>query len=178
MTASASGEESPLANKCFDFCKVLASQGMAFSFSLTLGSNFSFSLDTREMAPHSVTQGKAWKKKSPSTIRRNARRREEFLRKKQSPAAVPGKPLSILPSPTGSSGRRQVLSLGRAPTAPSFTQLDGAATASPSPAPPAPDVPTLPPPGMAPSPALTIPLPSTKGEVQPAPAVYDCFSVL
>ena len=96
MTASASGEESPLANKCFDFCKALASQGMAFSFSLTLGSNFSFSLDTREMAPHSVTQDKAWKKKSPSTIRRNARRRDEFLRKKQSPAAAPARPLNIL----------------------------------------------------------------------------------
>ena len=177
MTAPVIGEDSPLATKCFDFCKDLASQGLVFSFSLTTGSNFSFSLDTREMAPTSVTKDKAWKKKSPSTIRRNARRREEFLRKKQSPAAVPGKPLSILPSPTGSSGRRQVLSLGRAPTAPSFTQLDGAATASPSPS-PAPDVPTLPPPGMAPSPALTIPLPSTKGEVQPAPAVYDCFSVL
>ena len=171
MTASASGEESPLANKCFDFCKALASQGMAFSFSLTLGSNFSFSLDTREMAPHSVTQDKAWKKKSPSTIRRNTRRREEFLRKKQSPAAVPGKPLNILPSPTESSGRRQVLSLGRDPTAPSFTQLDGAATASPSPAPPAHDLPTLPPPEMTPLPALTTPLPSPKGKPQPARAV-------
>ena len=62
-----------------------------FSFSLTTGSNFSFSLDTREMAPTSVNKDKAWKKKTPSTIRRNARRREEFLRKKQSPAAVPGK---------------------------------------------------------------------------------------
>ena len=127
MTASASGEESPLANKCFDFCKALASQGMAFSFSLTLGSNFSFSLDTREMAPHSVNEDKAWKKKSPSTIRRNARRREEFLQKKQSPAAVPARPLNILPSPTDSSGRRQVVSLGRDPTAPSFTHLDGVA---------------------------------------------------
>ena len=133
MTASASGEESPLANKCFDFCKALASQGMAFSFSLTLGSNFSFSLDTREMAPHSVNEDKAWKKKSPSTIRRNARRREEFLQKKQSPAAVPARPLNILPSPTDSSGRRQVVSLGRDSTAPSFNQLDGAATASPPP---------------------------------------------
>ena len=133
MTASASGEESPLANKCFDFCKALASQGMAFSFSLTLGSNFSFSLDTREMAPHSVTQGKAWKKKSPSTIRRNARRRDEFLKMKQSPAAAPARPLNILSSPTDSSGRRHVVSLGRDATVPSFTQLDGAATASPPP---------------------------------------------
>ena len=165
MTAPVIGEDSPLATKCFDFCKDLANQGLVFSFSLTTGSNFSFSLDTREMAPTSVT--KTWKKKSPSTIRRNARRREEFLRKKQSPAAVPGKPLNILPSPTGSSGRRQVLSLGRDPTAPSFTQLDGAATASPS---PAPDLPTLPPPEMTPLPAMTTPLPSPKGKPQPARA--------
>ena len=135
MTAPApvSVEDSPLASKCFEFCKALASQGTAFSFSLTLGSNFSFSLDTREMAPHSVTDDKAWKKKSPSAIRRNARRREEFLQKKQNPEAVPARPLHILPSPTDSSGRRQVMSLGRDPTAPSFTQLDGAATASPPP---------------------------------------------
>ena len=133
MTASAIGEESPLAIKCFDFWKALSSQGMAFSFSLTLGSNFSFSLETREVVPHSVIKDKAWKKKSPSTIRRNARRREEFLQKKQSPAAAPARPLIILPTPADSSGRRQVVSLGRDPTAPSFNQLDGDATASPPP---------------------------------------------
>ena len=133
MTAPVIGEDSPLATKCFDFCKDLASQGLVFSFSLTTGSNFSFSLDTREMAPHSVTQGKAWKKKTPSTIRRNARRRDEFLKMKQSPAAAPARPLNILLSPTDSSGRRQVVSLGRDATVPSFTQLDGAATASPPP---------------------------------------------
>ena len=170
MAAAVSGADSSLANKCFGFCKDLKSQGLAFSFSLTTGTNFSFSLDLREMAPHSVTKDKAWKKKSPSTIKRNARRREEFLKKKQSPAAVPARPLNILPSPTESSGRRQVLPLGRDPTAPSFTQLDGAATASPSPAPPAPDFPTLPPPEMTPLPALTTPLPSPKGKPQPARA--------
>ena len=79
--------DSALAIKCMDFCRALTSQGLAFSFSLSLVSNFSFSLDTREMAPTSVNKDKAWKKKTPSTIRRNARRREEFLRKKQSPAA-------------------------------------------------------------------------------------------
>ena len=91
-----------------------------------------------EMAPHSVTNDRAWKKKSPSAIRRNARRREEFLHKKQSPATAPARPLNILPSPTNRSGRRQVSSLGRDRTAPSFTQLDGAATATASPPPGAP----------------------------------------
>ena len=135
MTASASGEDSPLANKCFDFCNALASQGMAFSFSLTLGSHFSFSLETRELAPCFDSKDKAkYKKKSPSTIRRNARRRDEFLRKKQCPESVSlARPLNILQSPTDSSGRRQVETLGRDATVPSFTQLDGAATASPPP---------------------------------------------
>ena len=135
MTASAIGEESPLANKCFDFCKALASQGMAFFFSLTLGSHFSFFFETRELAPRFDIKAKAtYKKKSPSTIRRNARRREEFLMKKQSPESMsPAMPLNILSSPTDSSGRRHVVSLGRDATVPSFTQLDGAATASPPP---------------------------------------------
>ena len=110
MTSSASGEDSPMANKCFDFCKALASQGMAFSFSLTLGSHFSFSLETRELASGFDTKAKAtFKKKSPSTLRRNARRREEFLKKKQSPESMsPAMPLNILPSPTDSSGRWQM----------------------------------------------------------------------
>ena len=113
MTSSASGEDSPMANKCFDFCKALASQGMAFSFSLTLGSHFSFSLETRELASGFDTKAKAtFKKKSPSTLRRNARRREEFLKKKQSPESMsPAMPFNILSSPTDSSGRRQVVSL-------------------------------------------------------------------
>ena len=68
MTSSVSGENSAMANKCFGFCKALASQGMAFSFSLTLGSHFSFSLETRELAPRFDTKAKAtYKKKSPST---------------------------------------------------------------------------------------------------------------
>ena len=64
--------------------------------------------------------------------------------KKQSPESMsPVTPLNILPSPTDSSGRRQVVSLGRDATVPSFTQLDGAATASPPLEPPS----SQPPPG-------------------------------
>ena len=66
--------ETNLATKCLDFCQTLSSQGLAFKFSLTVGSNFSFTLDTKVLA--SDTQAKK-KKSSPSTIRRNARRREE-----------------------------------------------------------------------------------------------------
>ena len=77
--------ETNLATKCLDFCQTLNSQGLAFKFSLTVGSNFSFTLDTKVLA--SDTQAKK-KKSSPSTIRRNARRREEFLIKKQNPAST------------------------------------------------------------------------------------------
>ena len=131
--------EIDLARKCVDFCRSLSSQGLAFKFSLTAGSNFSFTLDTRVLA--SDTQAKAKKKPSPSTIRRNTRRREEFLRKKQDPAPVaPARPLRHLPSPTASSERRQVIAVRRDGTMPSFSQLDGNVNHSPPP--------TAPPPGM------------------------------
>ena len=57
--------ETNLATKCLDFCQILSSQGLAFKFSLTVGSNFSFTLDTKVLA--SDTQAKK-KKSSPSTI--------------------------------------------------------------------------------------------------------------
>ena len=83
---SAVGEEdSPLVSKCMDFCRALTNQGEAFNFSLSIGSNFSFSLDTRsEEGKKSLRT----KKPSPSTLRRNARRRQEYLNKKQSPVTV------------------------------------------------------------------------------------------
>ena len=74
-----------LATKCLDFCQALSSQGVAFNFSLSIGSTFSFSLDTRGKA--SLSPGTK-KKSSPSTLRRNARRRKKFLEKKQNPAPV------------------------------------------------------------------------------------------
>ena len=71
---------STLASKCMDFCQALASQGQAFNFSIVIGPNFSFSLDTRsKVMQESVTK----KRSSPSTLRRNAKRREEFAKKKQ-----------------------------------------------------------------------------------------------
>ena len=83
---TAVGESDPiLATKCLDFCQALSSQGVAFNFSVSIGSTFSFSLDTRGKAPLSPGTKK---KSSPSTLRRNARRRKEFLEKKQHPAAV------------------------------------------------------------------------------------------
>ena len=69
-----------LASKCMDFCQALASQGLPFHFTLNMGSTFTFSLDTRGKAKAGPV---AKKKSSPSTQRRNARRREEFLSKKR-----------------------------------------------------------------------------------------------
>ena len=88
MTAATlCGEDSSLASQCLAFCHTLVSQGKAFTFSLKIDSNstLSFSLDTKEgkasvVSPEALTR----KKMSPSTKRRNARRRAEFLKKKQS----------------------------------------------------------------------------------------------
>ena len=71
---------SSLTSKCMEFCQALASQGQAFNFSIVIGPNFSFSLDTRSKA---MLESGTKKRASPSTLRRNAKRREEFAKKKQ-----------------------------------------------------------------------------------------------
>ena len=81
MTALGEADSS-LASQCLALCQALTSQGKAFNFSLNIGSTFSFSLDTRSKeAPPGGTKKKA----SPSTLKRNTRRREEFLLKKSKP---------------------------------------------------------------------------------------------
>ena len=72
-------EKSDLASQCMAFCQALASKGQILSFTLKVGS--AFSLDTRGNGTSSLTK----KRKSPSTRRRNARRRAEFLAKKRGP---------------------------------------------------------------------------------------------
>ena len=92
MTAVGESDSS-LAAKCLDICQVLAGQGLAFNFSLSIGSNFSFSLDARGKGQTLATQGKTKKKKkTPSTLRRNARRRSEFLKKKLDNSGEPEGP--------------------------------------------------------------------------------------
>ena len=76
--------DSALATKCLDFCQTLCSQGFDFKFSLSMGSSFSFSVDTKGKDLVLDTKSRTKKKPSPSTLRRNARRRNEFLKKKQS----------------------------------------------------------------------------------------------
>ena len=80
-----SEEDAKLASQCLKFCQTLADKSLTFSFSLTIGSSFSFSMDTREKEVLASPR----KKKSPSTLRRDARRREELLKKKlNAPTAV------------------------------------------------------------------------------------------
>ena len=114
MTAATlCGEETPLVSQCLAFCQALAGQGKAFNFSLKIGSTFSFSLDTRGgQALDPVTR----KKPSPSTQRRNARRREQFLKKKLE-ALTPSNTSSfksVTPSSTPNSSERRPESLRNA----------------------------------------------------------------
>ena len=122
-------------SKCMEFCQALATQGKAFHFSLNMGANFSFSLDTRGEAALSSAK----KKQTPSTLRRNARRREQFLQKKLASPAPVSNPVSEKgtvalqkaptslhhhPSPPPASERRQVITVGKGKVA-TFNQLDG-----------------------------------------------------
>ena len=102
-----SGEDSTsLASKCMAFCQTLASQGQVFNFSLSIGPDFSFALDTRSKAVK--TQGTK-KRISPSTLRRNARRRAEFNAKKQQSSQSrisSGDDAELLPSPEKERGHQ------------------------------------------------------------------------
>ena len=75
---------STLLMKCLDFCQALSSQGQVFNFSVAIGPDFTFSLDTRSKAASPVSKKKA----SPSTLKRNARRREDYLKRKHNPSSV------------------------------------------------------------------------------------------
>ena len=86
MTAMES--ENSLASKCLDLCQTLASQGQAFTLTVTIGSTFNFSMGScSQESPAAKAKGEA-KKKSPSTRRRDARRRKEFLKRKDSTDAT------------------------------------------------------------------------------------------
>ena len=76
-----------MVSKCQEFCQTLVSQQQHFSFSLTVGSSFSFSLDNRKesinLETRKVTSLKkqmSRKKLSPSQVRRNLKRKQDFLK--------------------------------------------------------------------------------------------------
>ena len=85
-TSTLSGGDPALVTQCLDFCQALASMGHNISLSLTLGSIFSFNLDTRKKptSPDEIVKKK--KKLSPSTLRRNQRRKQEFQKQKSESA--------------------------------------------------------------------------------------------
>ena len=66
-----------LVKKCFEFCSALTDKGCKYSFSLKLGQSFNFSLTSEQGAPP-----KAKTKRSQSYLRRQHRRREDFLRRR------------------------------------------------------------------------------------------------
>ena len=61
--AAAAENNSSLAFKCLDLCQALASHGQEFTFSVTVGSSFSFSMDAMES---SKVVHQIGKKSSPS----------------------------------------------------------------------------------------------------------------
>ena len=82
--AEAAEVGSSLLTKCLDFCQALSNQGQVINFSVAIGPDFTFSLDTRRKEGSTVARKKA----SPSTVKRNARRKEEYLKRKNKPSSV------------------------------------------------------------------------------------------
>ena len=94
--AAVNESDSSLTNKCLDLCHALAGQGKVFKFSLTIGSTFTFSLDSREDKEILPKR----KRKSPSTLRRNAKRKEDFLKKKSTSESASATGLESNQKPT------------------------------------------------------------------------------
>ena len=87
--------------QCFDFIQSIASQKVGkFSFKLTIGhSQFSFDSREGEQNPARTAPAEArYCHKTPSKMRRNARRREQFLQKKlSSPVSPTSSPMTPHP---------------------------------------------------------------------------------
>ena len=73
-------DNAAMLTQCLEFCQALESKGQQFSFSFSLGTSFNFSLKRWENQPIKLVEKR--KKKSPSTIKRNMKRKEEYMRKK------------------------------------------------------------------------------------------------
>ena len=91
-----SGADPALARQCLELCQALITKGMAFSLSMTVGPTITFTLDTKVKEDN--PSPKARKRPSPSTVKRNARRKAEYLERWQQPPKAPGTPSSA-PSP-------------------------------------------------------------------------------
>ena len=80
--------DSSFAIKCLDICQALTSQGKIFNFSLSIGPTFSFSFDSRDKTLDTRVGPTKRKKQSPSTLRRNAMRKEDYLNKRKQPLSA------------------------------------------------------------------------------------------
>ena len=69
------GDTKSLINECFAFCSMLTARDCKFSFTLRLGSSFTFSLASEQVTPTA-------KSRCPSYLRRQQRRRAAFLEKR------------------------------------------------------------------------------------------------
>ena len=79
---SVNEDNAALLSQCLDFCQTLSTKSLTFSFALSLGNSFSFHLDTSGKGAIAFEAKKKKKKKTPSALRRNARRRAEFVKNK------------------------------------------------------------------------------------------------
>ena len=70
-----------LVSHCENFCQTMASISSSFSFSLIIDDSFSFFLDISGKETL-MPQRKKKKKKTPSAMRRDARKKISFLQKK------------------------------------------------------------------------------------------------
>ena len=71
-------ESSSIASKCLALGQTLVGKSAFFNIGLTIGSTFEFGMSTGR----DIQAPKSKKRKSPSTIRRDARRKKKFLMKK------------------------------------------------------------------------------------------------
>ena len=83
---------SDLEKKCLELAQALVNQGQAFKLSVTSGT-FSLSLDTRGTTTKVMERPR--KKLSPSQMRRNQRRKEEFLKRKAEPPKEAPKDVNV-----------------------------------------------------------------------------------
>ena len=84
--AAVGENDSSLAIQCLALCQSLERQGKVFKLSLTIGNAFSFSMESGGgTTPVPITRKK---RASPSTVKRNARRRSEFLARKRMEVAA------------------------------------------------------------------------------------------
>jgi len=72
-------------SQCLDFTRQMVSTSKFFKFNLKMPTGFSFDFTTTDPEPSRSRKGE-FKKKSPSTLRRNAKRKQAFSEKKTSPS--------------------------------------------------------------------------------------------